>query len=212
MEYTNSTDHIFFLLNKLIIGNTKGFIRGKALATEDALANKASASHTHSASDIVSGILPISRGGTGRNDNKASGLITAITLTLTGAVSGFAKIDGSSNVSIDTILSDEYDTGPIATITRAFTWYYFTYFTTPLPVSVTHIAELTNAERLVFPLFDNAAVGIGAPIKLGVNTEFNDSYYYVQYLGNGDVKFGIQYNGSGYVSSTESTTIVGYRK
>ena len=197
----------------MIIGNNYGFIRGKRLATKTELDGKANTSHTHSASDIVSGILPISRGGTGRNDNKASGLITAITLTLTGAVSGFAKIDGSSNVSIDTILSDEYDTGPIATISRAFTWYYFTNSTTSsLPGSATHIAELTNAERLVFPLFNDAAIGIGDPIKLGVNTEFNNSYYYVQYLGNGDVKFGIYYNGSGFLSSTESTTIVGYRK
>ena len=61
-------------LPKLIVGNTKGFIRGKALATEDALNNKANSSHNHSASDITSGTLstsrlptiPVSKGGTGR--------------------------------------------------------------------------------------------------------------------------------------------------
>ena len=55
---------LFFFLNKLIIGNTRGFIRGKALATlndipstvdtytksqiDSKLAGKANASHTHS--------------------------------------------------------------------------------------------------------------------------------------------------------------------
>ena len=43
-------------LSKLIIGLTKGFIRGKALSVEG---------HTHDASDINSGILSILRGGTG---------------------------------------------------------------------------------------------------------------------------------------------------
>lgn len=38
---------LFFLLAKLIIGNTKGFIRGKALATADDLTNYSPVSHTH---------------------------------------------------------------------------------------------------------------------------------------------------------------------
>ena len=65
---------LFFFLQKLIIGNTKGFIRGKALATEDALNDKANADHEHSAVDITSGVLgtarlptiPVSKGGTGK--------------------------------------------------------------------------------------------------------------------------------------------------
>lgn len=51
----------------MIIGNTKGFIRGKALATEDALNGKANTGHTHSTSNITSGILSVARGGTGRS-------------------------------------------------------------------------------------------------------------------------------------------------
>ena len=51
----------------MIIGNTKGFIRGKALATEDALNNKANSSHNHAASNITSGTLSVARGGTGRS-------------------------------------------------------------------------------------------------------------------------------------------------
>lgn len=58
---------LFVLLSKLIIGNTKGFIRGKALVTEDALNGKANISHTHSASNITSGTLSVARGGTGRD-------------------------------------------------------------------------------------------------------------------------------------------------
>lgn len=47
---------IFSPLAKLIIGTSKAWIRGKALSTEG---------HTHSASNITSGTLPLARGGTG---------------------------------------------------------------------------------------------------------------------------------------------------
>ena len=47
------------------MGLTRGFIRGKTLATTDDLTNKANTSHTHSTDDITSGTLPLSRGGTG---------------------------------------------------------------------------------------------------------------------------------------------------
>ena len=47
------------------MGLTRGFIRGKTLATTDDLTTKANTSHTHSANDITSGILPLTRGGTG---------------------------------------------------------------------------------------------------------------------------------------------------
>ena len=53
------------LLGKLIIGTTKGFIRGKALSVEGHTHNYAAGSHTHSAGNITSGTLPVTRGGTG---------------------------------------------------------------------------------------------------------------------------------------------------
>ena len=53
------------LLQKLIIGLTRGFIRGKTLATTDDLNGKANTSHNHSASNITSGTLSVARGGTG---------------------------------------------------------------------------------------------------------------------------------------------------
>ena len=40
----------------MIIGSTKGFIRGKALSVEG---------HTHDTGDLISGVLPLIRGGTG---------------------------------------------------------------------------------------------------------------------------------------------------
>ena len=76
---------LFFFLQKLIIGNTRGFIRGKTLAvtddltgyspvnhnhddryyteteTDNLLNNKANKSHSHSTSDITSGTLSTSR-------------------------------------------------------------------------------------------------------------------------------------------------------
>lgn len=52
-------------LSKLIVGLTRGFIRGKTLATTDDLTTKANTSHTHSTNDITSGTLPLARGGTG---------------------------------------------------------------------------------------------------------------------------------------------------
>lgn len=82
---------LFLFLKKLIIGNTRGFIRGKTLATTDDLTGysptshthddryytetetdnllngKANNGHAHSASDITSGILSVARGGTGRS-------------------------------------------------------------------------------------------------------------------------------------------------
>lgn len=87
----NGRGILFLFLKKLIIGNTRGFIRGKTLATTDDLTSysptshnhddryytetetnnllngKANSSHNHSASDITSGILSVARGGTGRS-------------------------------------------------------------------------------------------------------------------------------------------------
>lgn len=63
-----------------MVGLTKGFLRGKALSVEghvhddryfteaemnNLLSGKAPSSHNHDASQIVSGILPVTRGGTG---------------------------------------------------------------------------------------------------------------------------------------------------
>ena len=91
MESTCSTDHIFFFLAKLVIGNNYGFIRGQRLATAGELSGyspvshahddryytetetnnllngKANSSHTHSVNDITSGILSVAMGGTGVN-------------------------------------------------------------------------------------------------------------------------------------------------
>ena len=50
----------------------------------------------------VTGELPISHGGTGRTDGKAAALVTARTISLTGAVTGSTTFDGSKNVSIST--------------------------------------------------------------------------------------------------------------
>lgn len=63
----------------------------------------AASSHTHAASDISSGVLPVARGGTGNSTGDAATatrLKTARTVTLTGAVSGSASFDGSEDVTI----------------------------------------------------------------------------------------------------------------
>ena len=58
---------LFFFLQKLIIGNNYGFIRGQRLATLNELNGKANSSHNHNASNITSGTLSVARGGTGRS-------------------------------------------------------------------------------------------------------------------------------------------------
>ena len=73
------------------------FIKGKANAVY------ATMSHTHTASDVSSGVLPVARGGTGNatgNAATATRLKTARTVTLTGAVTGSASFDGSADVTI----------------------------------------------------------------------------------------------------------------
>ena len=50
----------------------------------------------------ITGELPIAHGGTGRTDGKAAALVTARTISLTGAVTGSTTFDGSKNVSIST--------------------------------------------------------------------------------------------------------------
>lgn len=59
----------------MIIGTNYGFIRGQRLATLSELNGKANSTHTHSASQITSGILPVSRGGTGVSDLSELGSI-----------------------------------------------------------------------------------------------------------------------------------------
>ena len=61
------TIHSLSLLGKLIIGTTKGFIRGNALSVEGHTHNYAASSHTHTTSSITSGSFSVSRGGTGRS-------------------------------------------------------------------------------------------------------------------------------------------------
>lgn len=56
----NRVQIISIVLKKLIIGNTKNWIDGKEISMED---------HTHSASDITSGTLPVARGGTNITSN-----------------------------------------------------------------------------------------------------------------------------------------------
>ncbi len=63
----------------------------------------AASSHTHAASDVSSGVLPVARGGTGNatgNAATATRLRNARTVTLTGAVTGSASFDGSEDVTI----------------------------------------------------------------------------------------------------------------
>lgn len=63
--------------SKLVVGKTKGFLRGKALSVEG---------HTHSASNITSGTLPIARGGTNITSNPSC----LVNLASTSAASLFA--------------------------------------------------------------------------------------------------------------------------
>ena len=66
LPQVQDNDNVPESLQKLIIGNTKGFIRGRALSTEG---------HTHNASDITAGslstsrlpVIPVNKGGTGRS-------------------------------------------------------------------------------------------------------------------------------------------------
>ena len=64
----------------------------------------------------VTGELPISHGGTGRTDGKAAALVTARTISLTGAVTGSTTFDGSKNVSISTNIGSINGTVPIGGI------------------------------------------------------------------------------------------------
>lgn len=52
-----ANDNVPESLQKLVIGTTRGFIRGKQLATSDDLSGKANTSHTHTASQITAGTL-----------------------------------------------------------------------------------------------------------------------------------------------------------
>lgn len=63
----------------------------------------AASHHTHAASDVTSGVLPVARGGTGNgsgNAATATRLRNARTVTLKGAVTGSASFDGSEDVTI----------------------------------------------------------------------------------------------------------------
>lgn len=84
-------------------------------AVSSALGGKANISHTHAAADVVSGILPVTRGGTGNSTGKAASadkLSTARDISITGAVVGSASFDGSKAVTIDTTsTADPYEAG-----------------------------------------------------------------------------------------------------
>ena len=100
--------YFFFLkASKLVVGLTKGFLRGKALSVEghihddryyteseivNLLAGKANSYHTHDASQI-SGVLPANKGGTG--------------VTTLNALKTLLGIDTSEN-SITKIVSGTY--------------------------------------------------------------------------------------------------------
>lgn len=64
----------------------------------------------------ITGELPIAHGGTGRTDGKAAALVTARTISLTGAVTGSTTFDGSKNVSISTNIGSISGTIPIGGI------------------------------------------------------------------------------------------------
>lgn len=52
--------------NKLVVGTTKAFLLGKNISFSDHMHSQyANKTHTHSASQIASGVLPVARGGTG---------------------------------------------------------------------------------------------------------------------------------------------------
>lgn len=72
----------------------------------------AAAVHTHTAEGITDGtlqldrlpLIPVSKGGTGRNDGKAPALSTGRTIGLSGAVTGTATaFDGSANITIPVV-------------------------------------------------------------------------------------------------------------
>ena len=64
----------------------------------------------------ITGELPIAHGGTGRTDGKSAALVTARTISLTGAVTGSTTFDGSKNVSISTQIGSISGTVPIGGI------------------------------------------------------------------------------------------------
>ena len=67
------------------MGLTRGFIRGKTLATTDDLNSKANSLHTHSTNDITSGTLPLVRGGTGVTSIPALKSVLGISSRSSGA-------------------------------------------------------------------------------------------------------------------------------
>ena len=141
-----ANDNVPQSLAKLIVGSTKGFIRGKALSTEGhthtiaqvtnlqtTLNGKAATSHNHSASQITSGTLSVARGGTGVTSLDA--LKTA--LGIGGGSSGGGMIaskvvigtysgtyDGSTNASQTITVGDVTELLAVLVVSREGAMYY----------------------------------------------------------------------------------------
>ena len=109
------------------MGTSRAFILGKTLAITDDLNGKANTSHTHSASNITSGTLPLSRGGTGVTSISAlksalgiSGSSSAKILHATASSQGTSSTARFSE-SVDAIFGMGYKNGYITTIAVCYT-------------------------------------------------------------------------------------------
>ena len=84
-------------LAKLIVGSTKGFIRGKALSVEG---------HIHDTGDLISGVLPLIRGGTG--------------VTTIAALKSALGISSSSNLKSAYFYIQDLPKGSSRSVTASF--------------------------------------------------------------------------------------------
>lgn len=97
--------------NQLVVGNGTSAVKTVANA-DGILIGTASAAPTFGKANLtkhVTGILPVTNGGTGNstgNAATATKLQTARTITLTGAITGSVSFDGSGNVIINTTGGD----------------------------------------------------------------------------------------------------------
>lgn len=99
----------FFTLAKLIIGTSRGFIRGQTLATLTDLNGKANSSHNHSASNITSGTLSVARGGTGRSTLTSGYFLRgngtgAVTMSSVNQVKSALGIGGGTTVYAQSVV------------------------------------------------------------------------------------------------------------
>lgn len=92
---------------KLILGPSLAFANGKQLAYQESLDGKANTSHTHSASNITSGTLSVSRGGTGRSTltsgyflrGNGTGAVTMSSISEVQSALGISSSSGDGGIS-----------------------------------------------------------------------------------------------------------------